>query len=88
MGAKAVTIQDRILDLVKEGGMTTIDMAERIYDDADGGPDYALDGIRVSIFRLRKQGHMISNKPNRYWTGKPGRGNKARYYYHGYTEHA
>lgn len=79
-----MTIKNRILELVKQGGMTTQDMADTIYTDIDGGPDYAMDGIRVAIFRLRKEGHLISNKPDRYWRGKPGRGNKARYYYHGY----
>lgn len=67
--------QRRILELLaaSTNGLTVDEIAEKLYDnDANGGPDFAFDSIRVMISRLKKKGHKIE-------TRYAGRGSKGVY---------
>jgi hypothetical protein len=79
-----VGLKKIILDLIKEGGLTPDEMAERIYQNRNISPSWEIGVVRQIIYRLRKSGHLISNKPDCLWTGKTGKGHKARYYYYGH----
>jgi hypothetical protein len=58
-------------------GATIGDIASAVYRGNE--PDYAYDSIRVMIYRLRKEGFVISNKPGTAHSGKTGRGTPAFY---------
>lgn len=73
MGLKAL-----VLSSIRDNpGITVEGIVQKIY--SMNAPEYAYDTVRVIIFRLRKMGHQISNKPV-FHTGKTGRGTIARYY--------
>jgi hypothetical protein len=67
--------QRRILELLaaSHNGLTVDELAEKLYsNDANGGPEFAFDSIRVMISKLKKKGHQIE-------TRYAGRGNKGVY---------
>lgn len=73
-------LQERVYEAVcANQGLSVEEVASVIYSDKDGGPDWSLSCVRVAVFKLRKQGRIISNKPDRISFGKTGRATKAIY---------
>lgn len=73
-------LQERVYEAVcVSKGLSVEEVASVIYSGKDGGPDWSLSCVRVAIFKLRKQGRIISNKPDRTHFGKTGRATKAIY---------
>ena len=58
-------------------GATLGDIASAVYRGNE--PEYAYDALRVMIYRLRKEGFVITNKPGKLHSGKTGRGTPAFY---------
>lgn len=71
--------------LLRLRAWTSEELASEIYkDDPDGGPEWALVCMRMTISRMRKRGIPVINKPHTEASthsgyGKTGRGTKALY---------